>query len=718
VFEPFVKDPRALERHRNSPLAEERLRYLDHCAELGMAHSTLRTTATYLLTITDYLRLGERPDDLITPKEIEAQASRWANRRTRSQHERGGRDCFLSHATRWLQFLGRWQQPPTAPHPYADRVAAFADSMHRERGLSPHTVSFRCRFVQEFLDRLCVSRPLEEVTPAHLDDALSEKVKQGGCARTSVQTYASALRSFFRFAQAQAWCRQGLAEAIKAPRVFAQETLPCGPGWDDVQRLLATAAGDAPKNIRDRAILLLLAVYGCRAGEVARLRLEDLEWQKELIHIRRSKPSRTQTYPLSRPVGDAILRYLQRVRPPSSHREVFLRLKAPLRPLHAGALWSVVSHRLRGLGVTLSQYGPHALRHACATHLLEQGFTLKQIGSALHQGGPHRAPRRRRPRVGRSTVNLQQLIEQHVTFRQTLGERFKTNAFVLRAFARVIGVSADLSEVRPEQVSAFLAGVGPITSTWHRNYTVLRGLYRYAISRGYAVVSPLPTTVPRRPPAFVPYIYSREELRRLLGAADEIAHPPRWVEPLTLRTILLLLYGAGLRVSEALSLNCSDIDFGSSVVTIRDSKFFKSRLAPLGGPLVGTLRDYAAWRQANHSASDPRSPFFVARNGTRLRYRGLNRAFLRVRDRALIRRGDGARYQPRMHDLRHTFAVHRLTQWYRQGADVQKLLPHLSVYLGHRRLASTQVYLSMTPELLEQASLRFERYAHQEESDD
>jgi integrase/recombinase XerD len=383
VFEQLVKTPHALARHRDGPLAEERLRYLNHCVELGMAHRTQRTIASYLLVIADYLRLGERPGELITPAEIEAQATRWANRLPHSKQQRDHRGPFLRYATRWLQFLGRWQPPLPAPRRYADRVAAFADSMQRERGLSPYTISFRCRCVQEFLDRLCVSQPLEEVTAAHLDAALLEKFNQGGCARTSVQTYACALRSFFRFAQAQQWCRCGLVEAIKAPRVFAREGLPCGPCWNDVQRLLASTASDEPKNIRDRAILLLLAVYGCRAGEVAGLQLEDLNWQEELIHIRRSKPSRTQTYPLCRLVGDAILRYLKEVRPRSSYRAVFLRQTAPLRPLNRCSLWGIVSPRLRGLGITLRQYGPHALRHACATHLLEQGFTLKQIGDHL-----------------------------------------------------------------------------------------------------------------------------------------------------------------------------------------------------------------------------------------------------------------------------------------------------------------------------------------------
>jgi hypothetical protein len=228
VFEQLIKHPRVLARHRQSPLAEERLRYLVHCAGLGMARSTLLRIATFLLDITDSLRLAQRPGELITPAEIQVQAARWAQRLQPNKQTRQ-RCLFLAYATRWLQFLGRWQPPLPVPRRFADRVAAFADSMHRDRGLSCCTISFRCRLVQDLLDRLCVCLPLEEITPGHIDAVLIDKLNQGRWARTSVQTYACALRSFFRFAQAQGWCRSGLAEAIKAPRVFSQQTLPCGP---------------------------------------------------------------------------------------------------------------------------------------------------------------------------------------------------------------------------------------------------------------------------------------------------------------------------------------------------------------------------------------------------------------------------------------------------------------------------------------------------------
>ena len=396
MFERLFKRPCVLARHHRDPLSEERRTFLTHCADLGMSDTTLRHLACYLLSIASFLRLDDRPDDLISAEEIESQADRWANRPSKSGPSKSGqskpkpyaRATFISFATRWLQFLGRWQAPVAAAHVYADRVAAFTYHMHRERGLSPDTIRWHRRVAQEFLDRLCASRRLEEVTPAHVDDALFQKLQEGDCARVTVRGYASALRVFFRYAQTQGWCQRSLSEAIHLPRVFSQNTLPCGPSWENVQHLLASTEQDTPKAIRDRAILLLLAVYGCRASEAVRLRLDDFDWERELIHFTRSKSSRTQTYPLSRTVGDAVLRYLQTGRRRSPYREVFLRINAPVRPLACGSLWIIVAQRLRALGVSLRHYGPHALRHACATHLLEEGFTLKQIGDHLGHRHP------------------------------------------------------------------------------------------------------------------------------------------------------------------------------------------------------------------------------------------------------------------------------------------------------------------------------------------
>jgi integrase/recombinase XerD len=167
------------------------------------------------------------------------------------------------------------------------------------------------------------------------------------------------------------------------PRLFADASLPIGPSWEDVQQLLTTTEGEQPKDIRDRAIILLFTVYGMRVGEVRGLRLDDLDWEQERISVTRPKSRRRQVYPLSHTVGEAILRYLKEVRPRAPYREVFLRLKAPFGPLSSGVLYDVVSDRLRALALPLSHYGPHALRHACATRLLTQGLSMKAIGDHL-----------------------------------------------------------------------------------------------------------------------------------------------------------------------------------------------------------------------------------------------------------------------------------------------------------------------------------------------
>jgi site-specific recombinase XerD len=312
-------------------------------------------------------------------------------------------------------------------------------------------------------------------------------------------------------------------------------------------------------------------------------------------------------------------------------------------------------------------------------------------------------------------VNVNDLVTLYVTFRRTLGERCQTTEAILRSFCRAVGPQTPVAGIRPEAVSAFLAGAGPVTGRWHGKYRALKGFFRFAVSRGHLDEAPLPAALPKQPSPFAPYIYSRDDLRRLLDAIPSYRRCRTRIEPNALQALLLLLYGAGLRVREALGLSVTDVDLPNALLTIRDTKFFKSRLVPVGRHLTGVLAEYARWRAATHPSAGAGGRFFVGRRGAAIHPGTLERTFQRLREHAGVRRGDDGRYQPRLHDLRHTFAVHRLTAWYRQGADVQRLVHHLSVYLGHAHLAATQVYLTMTPELLHQAGTRFERYARGED---
>jgi integrase/recombinase XerD len=307
-------------------------------------------------------------------------------------------------------------------------------------------------------------------------------------------------------------------------------------------------------------------------------------------------------------------------------------------------------------------------------------------------------------------MRLSALTDQYVAYKQSVGMRFHTEARTLQSFCRAMGDIA-VAEVAADRVQAYIAGTGPVTRFWHRKHEVLRGFYRFAMARGYAASSPLPKIIPK-PPHFVPHIYSQDEVQRLLDASVCCESSRCKLQPYTYRMLILLLYAVGLRISEALSLQLTNVDLSAGVLTIRESKFYKTRLVPMSPALTGTLREYVAQR-AKQRRTQLGGALFLTRAGTPVTRRTAENIFRRLRIRAGVLRHDGDRYQPRLHDLRHAFAVHRLISWYRQGADVQRLLPQLATYLGHVHIAATQRYLTLTPELLHEASLRFERYAQE-----
>jgi integrase/recombinase XerD len=314
-------------------------------------------------------------------------------------------------------------------------------------------------------------------------------------------------------------------------------------------------------------------------------------------------------------------------------------------------------------------------------------------------------------------MKLAQVVEDYVAWKRSLGFRFRTAAKIVKAFAREAG-PIDIRDVGEHGVAGFLKGPRPpIRSSWHTKYYALAGLVRFALQRGLLSTSPLPFFIPKQPEYARPYIYSTDELQRILDgskildARNRKSGQAASIAPLTFRTLVLVLYGAGLRLSEALALTVDDVDLSASTLVVRNTKFFKTRLLPIGPKLSSALGLYAENRLALLNRPPSANTFFLRRHGIAISGQAAERYFRMVRSHLGMRRQDGAYFQPRLHDLRHTFAVHRLVAWYRQGADVQLLLPKLSTYLGHAGLAETQHYLTMTPELLREAGRRFESYA-------
>ena len=386
MFDQLFRRRAAVRRHLNSPLLQERLEYLQYFANQGYRLSTLRPLASDLLLIQNLLGLATSSEFIGVETVQAAVDQRLWPRLRHSNHIDGQqrRKDLRSCAIHWLRFLKRLRPAPEAPSAYQPLKEEFADYLRVQKGLSRETLRTRCGHIEDFLRWFFRNHgSLRQLTIADLDEAIARKGRDDGYARGTLQGYACALRTFVRYAESKGWCSPGLAAGVVSPRVYRGERLPRGPFWNDVQRLIATTEGEQPKDLRDRAVLLLLAVYALRSGEVRALKLDDVDWERNLLFIPRTKGRRTEPYPLSPTVGEAIVRYLKGARPRSSYREIFLTVEAPIRPLSGAAVWKIVAKRARVLNPPVVPHGAHALRHACATHLLEQGLSLTEIGEHL-----------------------------------------------------------------------------------------------------------------------------------------------------------------------------------------------------------------------------------------------------------------------------------------------------------------------------------------------
>lgn len=357
------------------PFADERHRYLRHCEEVGVTARSLKGKRNELLWIATRLS----PD---APKGVDIEALRGiATERQQLNGAPTATQRVIDIGRPWLRFLGWWREPNVVRD--QGILDQYVRWMRNERGFVPRTVEVRSWIISEFLG-WCdqTNRQLKDLRPEDID-AYFVNQPPGRWSRTTVAVAASALRGFLRYAERCGLCTVCLAASIGRPRLYRDESLPYAPDWADVQRMLADVDTDKPLDIRDRAILLLLAVYGLRSGEVAALRLDQIDWDNGTLRIFRLKRRQPQIYPLVSSAAEAIKRYIDTVRPPSSCPEVFLCIQAPRRPLKACSIYDVANRRFIALGIDVAHRGGHALRHACATRLLAEGLSLKEIGDHL-----------------------------------------------------------------------------------------------------------------------------------------------------------------------------------------------------------------------------------------------------------------------------------------------------------------------------------------------
>ena len=311
---------------------------------------------------------------------------------------------------------------------------------------------------------------------------------------------------------------------------------------------------------------------------------------------------------------------------------------------------------------------------------------------------------------------LGKLMEEHVAQMRSLGYRYDVNESMLLRFDRFLQGHTELTGVPLKRLIEHWSESDP--SPYHLCEAQKVGrLLSKAMHRLDPNVAILSVGVDVRQRASQqqrqPHLYTDEEIQRLLQAALSFPSPMAPLRPLSLYTMLMLAYCAGMRVSEIVALTLADVHLQDDAIEIRETKFFKSRRLPLAPGVMTALKHYLAMRQEAGAPMSPQSDLFWNRQrGQRYSCGGVKILLVQVLRRAGLKPARG-KIGPRLHDLRHTMVGHRMRDWYKAGINPQSKLPYLATYLGHKDIRSTLVYLNITPDLLQEASERFRENAAQ-----
>jgi integrase/recombinase XerD len=305
---------------------------------------------------------------------------------------------------------------------------------------------------------------------------------------------------------------------------------------------------------------------------------------------------------------------------------------------------------------------------------------------------------------------LRQAVQDYIGMRRGLGFKLRETGRGLIDFVTFLEAN-DMPYITTELALAWAQRPSQAQpSHWAKRLGWVRGFTRHRAAADPRTQIPPDGLLPFRPKRARPYLYSKEDIQRLLSAALEM--PCRYtrckLRPWTYYCLFGLLSVSGLRLGEARNLKLSDIDFDAAVLTIHGTKFGKSRLVPMHASTCAVLQDYIK-RRRQHCAPQAASPYLYASQlGNRLDLGDIHRTFYAL-SRQIGLRGIEDSHGPRLHDMRHVFATNTLLHWYEAGQDPERLLPILSTYLGHVHVADTQWYLSGSPELMKEAMRRLER---------
>lgn len=370
-------------RYLSYPLLEERDSYLQMWEAKGAVVQTLRSIAAYQLHLIDYLHVED--GRMVSETEIQKTADLWMTIQKSGKKNSSGeyaRKRFISYCSGWLSYMGKLIHEDNG-FPFKRYVVEYINWLEQERGYSLRTIESRYSLLKTMMLNL-EAEFLEDITPSILDSYIRKRHDEDGCNRRTISNIVSILRGFFRYAQEKGLCNPGLVYSLKAPRVYNHEDIPSFVPWDIIQQILQNKKDAIGIGIRNYAILLLLSVYGLRSSEVTNLKLKDIDWRNERLYLRRAKNCKPQVLPLLSVVGDAIIKYITEIRFNKNRNEyVFLCQYAPHEQLSTSTIYKLTKDELMGKGLELRHYGPHSLRHSCATRLINTGHSLKEIADLL-----------------------------------------------------------------------------------------------------------------------------------------------------------------------------------------------------------------------------------------------------------------------------------------------------------------------------------------------
>ena len=666
---------------------------------------TLRSASNYLSVVPTIVR-WLRARQVRSLSQLTLQHLKAADRYFRPRHP------ATSWAVRVLErFLRSQGTVAEGPAPVPTRaeveVDAFSDHLREARGLAEKTIQGHRVQVRAFLrfrqfDR-CPSQ-LQHLQPRHIEAFLCQVARTNN--RFSLQHVVATVRGFLQWRHARGLLSRPLHLQIDTPRVYRGERLPQALSREQVQALLQSIDRSDPLGNRDFTIVYLAAAYGLRSGEVVRLSLDDLDWQRRTLRIRQTKTRQTLQLPLTDEAANVLIRYLRQGRPPTAHRELFLRTRAPRGPLRSPAVREILARRIRRSGLDIPPCGTNVLRHSVAMRLQKQGVGLKTIGDTLgHRdiestsvyirldvealrevalpvpttasGDPvtlvavKSLPRIRPARPSRHLPTafrsgLASSLQRHVDLQRALGRRYLSEAVVLRHWDDFLQREyPGARRVRSEMFTAWTRRLAHLTPTGSHDYQRIVRTILVLHARDHAgTFIPDRLTFPKPLPDKPPRLISEAEMGRVLGLARQL--PPTPVNPLRAETIclgLILLFCCGLRRGELLRLRLSDVEGEEAVLRIRMTKFYKSRLVPLSPSVTAELQHYLRQRRRKRLPLAPTAFLMWSGHRSSEVYSASN--LVTVWQQLCFSAGvlTAQGHPPRLHDLRHSAAVNARQRW-------------------------------------------------------